>query len=431
MTKRLLASLVCMLLAAAMLAGCGTPAPAATSTPAPTAAPDTSASAPAAVEKTPVTINWGATFSGDPSDDDFGKWVQDNFKVTIVPVNIDTVDKLKMLAASDTLPDLIGTLGLGDPTFNQFRSDGMIRDFSDDTLAKYPLLKKTIDEHPILSAVKKSLGKNYWLPIYGNADNPITAEIMPFYYRADWAQKLNMPTPTTMDEYYDMLKAFTTQDPDGNGQNDTYGLTGWLWQVNFITWVDMYAWVKGDDGKWIPGFISPQMLDALKFYNKLYQEKILDPEFASANGKNMFMTDKVGVLCANSTAYHVWNNIYKSFAGVEHGGKQYTTDEALQAVQFLPPLKATADSQPQWAQQMDVQGFALSAKTSDEAVDRLLEIANWELTPEGRDFMTYGFKDKDWIVKDGKAVSILPNNPASGTQKKLWEVYPSVGGFGI
>ena len=149
-------------------------------------------------------------------------------------------------------------MGIGDATFNQLKTDGMIRDIPDDMLAKYPLLKKAIDEQPASELVQGVPGKNYWLPIYGNADKPLKAEFMPFYYRADWAEKLSIATPTTIDEYYNMLKAFTEQDPDGNGQNDTYGLTGWLWQVHFITWVDMYAWVKGDDGKWIPGFISPR-----------------------------------------------------------------------------------------------------------------------------------------------------------------------------
>jgi putative aldouronate transport system substrate-binding protein len=433
MSRRLLAALVCTVMVLAMFAGCATQqAPTTAPTTAPTVAPGTSASAPAAAEKKEVTINWGANFSGDPANDEFGKWMQTNFKMKVVPVAIDNLDKLKMLAASDTLPDLIsGGMSIGDATFNQFKTDGMIRDIPDDMLAKYPLLKKTIDEHPVLNSLKASLGKNYFLPIATDADNPKTAYQMTFYYRADWAQKLGIAVPTTMDEYYNMLKAFTTQDPDGNGQNDTYGISGWLWQVHFITWVDMYSWVKGADGKWIPGFIAPQMLDALKFYNKLYQEKILDPEFANANAKSMFFTDKIGCMNGNGDSYWIWNNIYKSFAGVKHGDKQYTTDEAMAAVQFLPPLKADANSPAQWAPQQDCWGNAISSKTTDEVLDRILEIANWELTPDGRDFMTYGFKDKDWLVKDGKAISILPNNPATGTQKKLWEVYPSIGAFGI
>ena len=381
--------------------------------------------------KKEVTISIGSADLTDPNADDFGKWIQDNFKVKIQAVSIDSSDKIKMLATSDTLPDLIsGNMGIGDATFNQLKTQGMIRDIPDEMLAKYPLLKKAIDENDVLSAFKLSTGKNLFLPLYGNVDKPQKAVIMPFYYRADWAKKLKIPTPTTIDEYYNMLKAFTEQDPDGNGQKDTYGLTGWLWQVHFLTWTDTYAWVK-EDGKWIPGYMSKNMINGLKFYNKLYQEKILDPEFANANGKNMFFQDKVGVLNANSDPSWIWKNIYKSFAGVKHSEKQYTVDEAMQAVQFLPPLKADANSQPQWAPVVECWGYAISSKTTDDALNRVLEISNWELTPDGRDFMTYGFKDKDWIVKDGKAISILPNNPATGTQKRLNEIYPSAAGLNV
>ena len=423
MGKRLLATLVCILMVLAMLVGC-TNQPAATTAPAATDAPaattDASATTPAVAEKNEVTINWGANFSADPNNDELGKWIQSNFKIKIVQVAIDSPDKVKMLAASDTLPDLIGQMGIGDATFNQLKTDGMIRDIPDDMLAKYPILKKVIDEQPTLNSYKASLQKNYWLPIYGDADKPFTATRSPYYYRADWAQKLGIAAPTTMDEFYNMLKAFTEQDPDGNGQNDTYGTSGWLWQGAFIAWVDMYSWVKGDDGKWIPGFTSPKMLEALKFYNRLYQEKILDPEFASANSKSLFFQDKIGCFVGNGDYYWIWSNIYQSFAGTQHSGKSYTADEAMAAVQFLPPLKADANTPAQWAPNMDTAGYAFSAKTTDEVLDRILEIANWQLSPDGRDMMTYGFKDKDWMVKDGKAVSILPNNPTTDTQKRLW-----------
>ena len=426
MAKRLLTSLVCVAMLLALLVGCASQ-PAATG--APSSAPANSAPAasePAAPEKKELTINWGSGDLPDPNGDDLGKWFQENFKIKIVPVIIDDAAKLKMMASSDTLPDVI-PVAIGDANFNQLKSQEMIRDIPDDMLAKYPLLKKSVDQNPVLIPFKTSTGKNWMLPIFGNVDNPLKAVIMPFYYRKDWADALKIPTPTTIDEYYAMLKAFTEQDPDGDKENDTYGITGWLWQVHFITWTDTYAWLK-EDGKWIPGFMSKNMLAALKFYNRLYQEKILDPEFANANAKSMFFTDKVGVMAGNATSTWVWRNIYRDFTGAHEG---MTVEQSMEAVQFLPPLKADAASQPQWAPVVECWGNSINSKTSDEVLDRLLEIANWQLSPEGRDFMTYGFVDKDWIIKDGKAVSILPLNPATGTQKRLADLYPSIHGLNI
>ena len=45
------------------------------------------------------------------------------------------------------------------------------------------------------------------------------------WIRQDWLDKLGLERPTTMEELYDVMVAFKTQDPDGNGVDDTVGLT--------------------------------------------------------------------------------------------------------------------------------------------------------------------------------------------------------------
>lgn len=43
--------------------------------------------------------------------------------------------------------------------------------------------------------------------------------------RQDWLDTLGLSMPTSMDELYDVLYAFTFSDPDQNGEDDTYGIT--------------------------------------------------------------------------------------------------------------------------------------------------------------------------------------------------------------
>lgn len=43
-------------------------------------------------------------------------------------------------------------------------------------------------------------------------------------YRADWAEKLGLDEPKTIEDVYNMMYQFTYGDPDGNGKDDTYGL---------------------------------------------------------------------------------------------------------------------------------------------------------------------------------------------------------------
>jgi len=43
-------------------------------------------------------------------------------------------------------------------------------------------------------------------------------------FRQDWLNKLGLPEPETWDQFKEMLRQFTYNDPDGNGQDDTVGL---------------------------------------------------------------------------------------------------------------------------------------------------------------------------------------------------------------
>src|SRR5437660_3078534 len=76
------------------------------------------------------------------------------------------------------------------------------------------------------------------------------------FYRGDWAKKLGKATPTSMDELHDFLVAFAKDDPDGNGQADTWGLgrygTSWEGWDDARIALNMYGapftWRQNSDG---------------------------------------------------------------------------------------------------------------------------------------------------------------------------------------
>ncbi len=71
-------------------------------------------------------------------------------------------------------------------------------------------------------------------------------------YRKDWADNLGIETPKTIDEFYEMLRAFTEDDPDGNGKNDTIGLTD---RGNLGTFVTVFSWMGGPN-RWENRMVS-------------------------------------------------------------------------------------------------------------------------------------------------------------------------------
>lgn len=50
-------------------------------------------------------------------------------------------------------------------------------------------------------------------------------QLWTFMIRQDWLDNLNLEMPTTVEEMLDVMRAFTFDDPDGNGKDDTYGFT--------------------------------------------------------------------------------------------------------------------------------------------------------------------------------------------------------------
>ena len=70
--------------------------------------------------------------------------------------------------------------------------------------------------------------------------------------RQDWMEKLNLEEPKTLDDFYNVFKAFKEQDPDGNGKDDTYGLsTAGLYDIQgFLSAAGVkYSYVIDRNGK--------------------------------------------------------------------------------------------------------------------------------------------------------------------------------------
>jgi putative aldouronate transport system substrate-binding protein len=131
--------------------------------------------------------------------------------------------------------------------------------------------------------------------------------------RQDWLDKLHLQQPKTLDDYYNVLKAFKEQDPDGDGKADTYGLsTSALYDVQgFFSAAGVeYKYVMKDGKRTIP-FATDAAIPIYDWFAKLYKEGILDPNFVTNDtGKmrDLFMSDRVGMI----TYWDAWVGMFNS-----------------------------------------------------------------------------------------------------------------------
>ena len=100
----------------------------------------------------------------------------------------------------------------------------------------------------------------------------------------DWLANVSMDAPTTIDEFYEMLKAFKENDPDQNGQDDTYGMVitkyAGPWDI-MQTWFGApNKWGEDANGQLLPTHLFPEYKEALTFFKKLYDEGLVNDDFA-------------------------------------------------------------------------------------------------------------------------------------------------------
>ena len=109
-----------------------------------------------------------------------------------------------------------------------------------------------------------------------------------FGFRKDWCEKLNLAfwnkmeagEDPTWQDFYDMLYAFTYNDPDGNGQNDTCGLylDQWtdVWNIVMMWFGVPNEWGLDANGDLIHKTQTPEFKTALKEIRKLFEDGLVN-----------------------------------------------------------------------------------------------------------------------------------------------------------
>lgn len=101
-------------------------------------------------------------------------------------------------------------------------------------------------------------------------------------FRNDWLEAVGLDVPTTVEEYGEVLRAFTEDDPDGNGIDDTYGASSsidhgmWNLPAAFGTSSTLSFWVN--DGEMTTNATADNYRDFLRQMAEWYANGWLDPE---------------------------------------------------------------------------------------------------------------------------------------------------------
>ena len=202
-----------------------------------------------------------------------------------------TDDKINTLIATGDIPDL---LCVNSAQLKMLSNSGLIRDdLYDVYMANAGEGMRTIIEGVGGDAAIPSAtydGKMMAIPILNTSPGE---EVPVLWLRTDWMQKLGLEDPQNWDDLYNIIDAFVHQDPDGNGVDDTIGLTFSkdLWNSNFQmdglfnvfgSYPKKNFWVDdpNEEGKVIFGAFADETKAALEVVSKMYADGLIDAEFA-------------------------------------------------------------------------------------------------------------------------------------------------------
>ncbi|XEC94334.1 extracellular solute-binding protein [Paenibacillus tarimensis] len=214
-----------------------------------------------------------------PKDNEMEKAIEaytnTNLQISWIPFSA-YEEKVKVMIASGDLPKLIKLTYM--PPFIATLKVGQFWEIG-------PYLK----DFPHLSAQNKQYydniavdGKIYGVPLYrvfGRAS---------VQYRKDWFDSLGLKLPKTLDDWYEVIKILTIGDPDKNGKNDTYGIVlEKRYNQDVSSTLTRFSVSQGGPNKWkvengrfTPEFMTEPFFETMKLFRRLYQEKLLNEDFA-------------------------------------------------------------------------------------------------------------------------------------------------------
>lgn len=395
MQKKIVALLLAGIMLVSVLGGCGGKTPSQGTV-------DNKAQGTAAGKKEPpVEINWLLRFDSNqpcPDDDPVKKKIEElgNAKLNIqwVPGNTWN-DKLDIIMASGDLPDLF-SIGMNSANFVNLAGKGAFWDLKPYVNQKdYPNLYNLHPDAWTLTAIK---GKNYGVPStsFGNIGGEGFPQI-----REDWLKKLDLKVPETMDQVYEVMKAFTEKDPDGNGKKDTIGLTGYV----EVEWMGNFGWVEGvfnhSHGGWkvegdkLVGTLNlPGTRKALEWLSKAYQEGLIPQDFAvikSSQMKDYALKGKAGIY--PETLANGW----RASSELRKAG---AADATFKAVTHL----ISGEGKKYAPMNMNSELLVISKKVPEAKMKRILQYLDWSRTPEARLLGKYGLEGQHYKMENGQPV---------------------------
>ena len=257
------------------------------------------------------------------------------------------------------------------------------------------------------------------------------------YYRYDWIQNLGIDLGVNVEQvsdrlyvaddgielskFIEIIDAFVNQDPDGNGENDTVGITGQnLTHGQYFSAYGFHSGVNEVDGKAEMYYVLPEYKEFLKGFAELNARGLVDPDIIQGN--RQLMWDKVN--SGNAGYYIVSTNALQSSWALDRPPLQLLERIPEATILATPGIKPDGGTVQSLVNPSPAyENFFVRADIDDQKLAKILQFVELAWFGGGdKDFhasMIYGEKDVDWKWNDEGTAPVKINNLANG-ERGTW-----------
>ena len=374
---------------------------------------------------TTIELWYGAAVSeaGNLPDDWIGYQIlkdkyQIDLKLTMLPSDMNDRDvKVQAAGAANNLPDLFM---VSRSVLINLVKQGLVATV-DDMYEKMPVRSAN---HYDQASIQHSTINGH---SYGLASAGAVSKNEGILIRKDWLDNLGLEIPTTTDELMDVMRAFTFNDPDGNGKNDTYG---------FGAYVEANVELKGYPGSRmfpilgafnVAGLWSfeeetaglnvyrPEFYDAMCYIRQMQKEGVIDPNWLSYKKDDFraaWKQGRFGIMWEQNSALASESN-YTPF------DKNFPEGEWI----VLDAIKNPDGTGKAGAYDMTFRIFAISKKAEDAGKkDKIAQLLEWMSSDEGYYLIGWGQEGVNYVLDENGVPSAgdLGDNAFSGTKGQLY-----------
>lgn len=332
----------------------------------------------------------------DPIDKALSEIAGLDLSVQWVP-NGDYGAKTNTVLAGDDIPDVMVIQGK-DQAFVQTAEAGGFWDLTEHLASgDYPNL---VTENAEVQEAASVNGKVYG--VYRARDVIRHSVIL----RQDWLDNLGLALPETTADLAEIARAFTEDDPDGNGENDTYGMINPAWagfgDGSPYDAIEVWhgsgnVWTE-EGGELVPSFTTPEWSQALQYERDLVANGYVNADYATmdpATWNEPFLNGEGGIIIDVQSRAGELVKLFK-----EQDPEGFDRYVAL-AGQVEGPNGTYARPTAGYA------GFLAiprSGVQTEEQLDQVLTALNELNTTEAQNLLNHGIEGENYTVEDGGVV---------------------------